>query len=232
MPNGDAGAVHAETLAAIAGLEQRKGSPTRIGPRNPVWKRQQEGADENKITRIWERFIGNTDACYWGLTYPETILVRRMCSSMGIGDDLKPTLKVNDDLIPIAYIVLSARGGDTDDYAFDYATQRAPTLLQWTPEDRALLEREMPGGRVTALAAEIEIISTISLPTINKYIDFFVMAGRSISGYESTLFPCIERALKTSSGSSPECLAALEALGTMRTDMTGWSDLIGTLLRG
>ncbi len=221
-PGGE-GAAQLAPEAAIPGVTGRR-----------VWDRvlhdERAAAGESGLARVWDEFLDGAQACYWGLTYEEQLQARRLCSSKGIGDDLQPVEKLNEELLPVASVILSARAGDTEEYAFDPATRSARTLLKWDDGDRRLLTQAMGGTRLQLLAQMIEQLSVVSMPRIAEHLLFFQLVTRFTSACASSLIPSTIALLNSSS--APEARALMREWESMRTDLQGLSDSAATLLRG
>lgn len=212
-----------EPEAQIAGVTGRR-----------VWDRalreEKEAAGESGLARVWDDFLDGAQACYWGLTYEEQLQARRLCSIKGLGDDLRPVEKLNEELIPVATVILSARAGDTEEYAFNPATRSAKTLLQWDDADRRLLTQGMGGTRLQLLAQMIEQLSVVSMPRIAEHLLFFQLVTRFTSACASSLIPSTIALLNTSS--DPAAPSLRREWELMRTDLQDLSDSAATLLRG
>lgn len=184
-----------------------------IGPRSPlgsevllakprpreVWSRNGAPAAGSGIARVWEEFLDGKQACFWGLTFDEGLLARRLASKRSLGADLSPEMVPDDDLMPIIYVILSARGGDTEEFAYNPALKAAPLLLDPTKEaDREYVKTGMGGGRLRLLAQQVEQLSVLSMPRIAEYVSFFQLVTGCLFGCTNSLLPSIREALATS----------------------------------
>ncbi len=200
-----------------------------------VWSRELAKAaterGESPMPRTWEPFMDGAEACFWGLTWEESILARRLSSLPTLNATLKRDDKVDEDLLQLNLIVLSARGGEGPEFAYDPTKRMAPTLLKpGNLQDLDILKNRVVGGRLRALAQMVDQLSTLSLPKISEQILFFQAINIFCSGLLSFAIPSITLALNNYSENSAK--AALEELDRMRDGLMAMNDGAETLALG
>ncbi len=198
-----------------------------------VWSREvareAEERGEAQMPREWEQFMHGSDACFWGLTWDEGMMARRLSSLPTLNQALQKEAKIDDDLLQLNLIVLSARGGDGPEFAYDPAKRMAPTLLKpGNREDLDLLKSAVPSGRLTFLAKMVDQLSTLSLPKISEQILFFQAVNICCSGLLNSAIPSIMHALNNySEDSVKQALAELARMQDGLTDMNALAETLG-----
>ena len=194
-----------------------------------VWSRN-GGEPKSGIARVWDAFLDGKEACFWGLTYDEGLLARRLASKPSIAADYTSELKLDEDLLPIVYVMMSARGGDTDEYAYDPAAKAARTLLEYrNPQDQEILKAGMGGAWIRLMATQVERLSVVSMPRISEYLGFFQITTVTLSGCLGSLCPSIREVL---SASFDEEAVPMRNLRLMENHLRNLSDLAATLQLG
>lgn len=205
-------------------------------PKRKVWSpevaKEAEERGESGMPRTWEEFMDGAEACFWGLTWDEGLMARRLAGFPTLNASLKREEKVDEELLQLQMIVLSARGGDTSEFAYDETKRLAPTLLKpGDPESIARLKKGIPAGRLQMLAAMVDRLSTVSVPKISESIVFFQAVNSCCSGLLSSVIPSMEAAL--SSSLTPDTQRALMAdLDRIKGSLTDMNGLAETLERG
>lgn len=209
-----------------------------------IWSPQvhQEAASAGRanVAHFWDEFLDGADACFWGLSYREGIMARRLASDVVLNEDLSRGESLNEEKFQLVIIAFSARGGDGSEYAYD-PPGLPKTLLNPQEEKHLALIAGMGGARVTLLAQQIEYLSSVSMPRVAEHLGFFQISIRSLSEYTNTLIPSIIARLKNSStlkGAGQEAAreAATDAITgdllRMQTELRDLSASAETLLLG